>query len=130
MLYWAEGKKNRNRVQLVNSDTDLVRFFRHFLQSSFDLGPERFRLTLNFYSGNGVSTGEIERHWLDALDLPRSVLNKHTVNAFPTSSSGQRKHRLPYGVCTLAVTRSTYIVQHIYGAIQEYIGSAEPRWLD
>jgi hypothetical protein len=73
---------------------------------------------------------EIEGRWLNALDLPRSTLTKHTINALPTSSSGRKKNRLPYGVCTLTVTRSTHLVQHIYGAIQEYIGSDEPRWLD
>jgi len=130
MLYWAEGKKNRNRVQLVNSDMDMVRFFCRFLRTCFDLGPEEFRVALNFYTGNGISIQEIERRWLAALDLPHSSLNKHTINAFPTSSSGRKKNRLPYGVCTLTVTRSTRIVQHICGAIQEYVGSDEPRWLD
>jgi hypothetical protein len=28
------------------------------------------------------------------------------------------------------VMKSTRIVQHIYGAIQEYAGFEEPRWLD
>ncbi len=130
MLYWAEGKKNRNRVQLVNSDVHMVRFFCRFLRTCFDLGPEDFRVTLNFYTGNGIPTEAIERHWLGALDLPREALTKHTINALPTSSSGRKKNRLPYGVCTLAVKRSTRIVQHIYGAIQEYAGFEEPRWLD
>ncbi|MGH2992055.1 MAG: hypothetical protein ACRDL1_00760 [Solirubrobacterales bacterium] len=128
--YWAEGTKDRNRVQLVNSGVDMVRFFCRFLRTCFDLGPDDFRLSLNFYSGNGVSTEEIERYWLEALELPRSALNKHIINALPTSSSGRKKNRLPYGVCMLTVKRSTHIVQHIYGAIQEYVGSDEPRWLD
>jgi hypothetical protein len=130
MLYWAEGKKSRNRVQLVNSDVDMVRFFCVFLRTCFGLRPDDFRVTLNFYSGNAVRIEEIEGRWLNALDLPRSTLTKHTINALPTSSSGRKKNRLPYGVCTLTVTRSTHLVQHIYGAIQEYAGIDQPRWLD
>ena len=42
------------------------------------------------------------------------------LNHFPTSSSGKKRNRLPYGVCTLSVARSTRLVQHIYGAIQQY----------
>jgi hypothetical protein len=57
-------------------------------------------------------------------------LRKHTLNHLPTSSSGGKKNKLPYGVCALRVLRSTRIVQHIYGAIQEYAGFEEPRWLD
>jgi hypothetical protein len=33
-------------------------------------------------------------------------------------------------VCTLTVAKSTHLVQHIYGAIQEYARFEEPRWLD
>jgi hypothetical protein len=48
---------------------------------------------------------------------------------FPTSSSGRKTNKLPYGVCTLSIY-DTRIAQHIYGAIQEYAGFEEPRWLD
>jgi hypothetical protein len=41
-----------------------------------------------------------------------------------------RRNKLPYGVCSIRVRRSTRILQHIYGAIQEYAGFDEPRWLD
>ncbi|MGH2990232.1 MAG: hypothetical protein ACRDMA_10280, partial [Solirubrobacterales bacterium] len=130
MLYWAEGTKNRNRAQLVNSDVEMVRFFCSFLRRCFGVQPEDFRVSLNFYTGNGVSPAEIERHWLEALDPPPSVLTKHIVDSLPTSSSGRRTNRLPYGVCKVTVRRSVGIIQHIYGAIQEYVGSDKPRWLD
>lgn len=69
------------------------------------------------------------QHWLGALDLDRSCLRAHTINHFPTSSSGKKRNRLPYGVCFIAV-HSTRLVQHIFGAIQEYAGFEEPRWVD
>lgn len=40
-----------------------------------------------------------------------------------------RGHVLPYGTARLAV-HSTFIVQSIYGAIQEYACVARPEWLD
>ena len=129
MLYWAEGSKSRNSVQLSNSDVHLLRFFRHFLSTCFDVRAERFRVALHVYLGNGLEVQEIERYWLGHLDLPSSCLRRHQVNPLPTSSSGRKKNRLPYGVCRLTV-HDTRIVQHIYGAIQEYAGFDEPRWLD
>ncbi len=51
------------------------------------------------------------------------------LNHMPTSSSGRAKNKLPYGVVRLSVHR-TSMVQQIYGAIQEYAGFEEPRWLD
>ncbi len=129
MLYWAEGSKERNSVVFANSDANMLRFFISFLRVCFQLPDDVFTVRLNFYRGNGRSTEEIEDHWLRALDLPRSSLRKHMVDHFPTSSSGMRRNRLPFGVCTLRVN-DTRIAQHIYGAIQEYAGFDEPMWLD
>jgi hypothetical protein len=130
MLYWAEGSKERNCATLVNSDRELVRFFIRFLRECLHVRPEELTVRLNVYTTNGLSLSRIEEHWLAALDLPRSCLRKHQLNHQPTSSSGRKHNKLPYGVCTLRVRCSTRLVQHIYGAIQEYAGFEEPRWLD
>ena len=129
MLYWAEGAKSRNTVKICNSDPHMLVFFRRFLTEGLMVDPAQLRLSLHVYLGNGLSVREIERYWLNRLDLPRSCLRKHAINPLPTSSSGRKKHKLPYGVATLTL-HSTEVVQHIYGAIQEYAGFDEPRWLD
>ena len=51
------------------------------------------------------------------------------LNHTPTSSSGRAKNKLPYGVVRLSV-HQTRMVQHLYGAIQDYAGFEEPAWLD
>lgn len=49
---------------------------------------------------------------------------------FANSDPGiRRKNKLPYGVCTVQVC-STELVQHVFGAIQEYSGFDNPAWLD
>jgi hypothetical protein len=107
----------------------MMRFFGRFLRECLDVVPARFRIRLNVYLGNGLSLVEIEDYWLNALEAPRSCLRGHTLNSYPTSSSG-RKKSLPHGCCHLRVTKGTPLVQHIYGAIQEYGRFEEPRWLD
>ncbi|MDQ3728758.1 MAG: hypothetical protein M3355_04140, partial [Actinomycetota bacterium] len=129
MLYWAEGAKERNRVTFANSDANMVRVFAAFLRESLRVPNEDFTVRLNVYLGNGLSIEEVEKCWLRNLDLPRSCLRGHQVDHFPTSSSGKKVNRLPYGVCALRVKRSTWIVQHIFGAIQEYAGFEEANWL-
>jgi hypothetical protein len=130
MLYWAEGSKSRNQVIFANSDPFMLRFFSRFLRESVGVPASDFRIRLNVYLNNGLELVEIEEHWLAAIGAPRSSLRGHTLNHFPTSSSGRGHRRLPHGVCTLKVARSTWLVQHIYGAIQEYGRFEEPRWLD
>jgi hypothetical protein len=100
MLFWAEGSKNRNTVCLTNSDADLVRFFCGFLRRFFEVPSHDFTVRLHVYLGNGLTVSEIEDSWLRCLELPRTVLRKHAINVLPTSSSGRKKNKLPYGVCT------------------------------
>lgn len=129
MLYWAEGSKSRNAAKLANSDAELVRLFRRFLTESLSVPAADITVRINVYLNNGLTIGEIETYWLDLLGLDRGCLRKHAIDSMPTSSRGRRTNRLPYGVCTVSVY-STRIVQHIFGAIQEYAGFDQPRWLD
>jgi hypothetical protein len=129
MLYWAEGAKARNTVKFVNSDPQMVWFFRRFLTEALAVEVDKIAMSLNVYTTNGLTIEEIERYWLELLELPDTAVRKHTLNHLPTSSSGKAKNKLPFGVCALVVN-SSRAVQHIYGAIQEYGGFDEPAWLD
>jgi hypothetical protein len=102
--------------------------FVRFLRDCFGIPDED--LAVYVYTGNGLTIREIEDRWLDALDLPRAALRKHSINKRPAPTSGVKKNKLPYGVARLDVARSTWLVQHIYGAIQEYGDFDEPQWLD
>jgi len=130
MLYWAEGAKSRNSLRLVNSDPSMMWMFVRFLRECFGLAAEDLTFTLNVYTDNGLTIGEIEAYWLELLGLSPGCARKHLTNHFPTSSSGTKRNKLPYGTCSLRVKRSTWLVQHIYGAIQEYSGIDQPQWLD
>ena len=130
MLYWAEGTKGRNRLSLANSDMNLMWLYRRFLSESLDVTVSRMTFRLHVYTGNGLSIRQVENRWLDVLELPRSCLRSHSVNRRPAATSGVKCNKLPYGVGTLSVLRSTPLVQHIYGAIQEYGGFDEAAWLN
>lgn len=128
MLYWAEGGKGRHSITFSNSDPRMVLLFRRFLTDCLGVAAEAITLSLNVYTNNGLPIEEIERHWLDLLGLSNGSVRKHMLNHMPTSSSGRARNKLPYGVCTLRV-HNTWMLQHIYGAIQEYGGFEEPAWL-
>lgn len=118
MLYWAEGDKSRNRCYFTNSDVNMMKLFIKFIREIFLVPDEKISISIKCYTNNGISIQEIEKYWLDILNLPNSSVRKHSINVVPSSSQKKRK-TLPYGTCTLRIN-STRIVQHIYGAIQEY----------
>jgi hypothetical protein len=129
VLYWAEGSKTRNSVKITNSDPEVLRFFVRFLRAYFDVPDERFRVTCNLFADHADKQYELEQFWLDQLELPRASLCKSVVNTYSKYSQKKRTNRLPYGTCRVSVSR-TAIVQHIFGAIQEYGGFERPEWLD
>jgi hypothetical protein len=129
MLYWGEGAKTRNKVIFTNSDADLVDCFVRFLRRCYEVDVDRVAFSVNCFLGNGLTLDEIEGWWLTRLALPRSCLRKAAVNRASSASKRRKGHVLPYGTARLAV-HSTFIVQSIYGAIQEYAGIDRPDWLD
>lgn len=70
---------------------------------------------------------QIEHCWLDLLTLDTANLRK--ANVWKPTSSQQKGRKLLYGVCDVNVY-NVEIAQHIFGAIQEYVGVDKPEWLD
>lgn len=62
------------------------------------------------------------------LGLPPACLRKSTVNRYSKYSQKKRRNKLPYGTCRL-LAYDTTVVQHIYGAIQEYGGFDREEWV-
>jgi hypothetical protein len=128
MLYWAEGAKDKNSAKLANTDKYLMKCWWDFLQQYFGLCHKDVTIHISCYLGNGHTVSDVESYWLTILALPKSCLRKTMVVTKHPMSTGRRKNKHPYGVCSLNVN-STKLVQKLFGAIQ-YIGKiSEPRWL-
>ena len=129
MLYWGEGTKTRNDVILANSDADLLALFVGFLRRYYALADDELVFSVNCFLNNGLTLDQIEAWWLDRLGLPRSSLRAAAVNSASSASKPRRHRVLLYGTGRLAV-HSTFVVQSIYGGIQEIAGIDRPEWLD
>lgn len=120
MLYWAEGSKSRNQCKFTNSDINMMKLFIKFLRECFQISNELIAITINCYTTNGLTKEEIENYWLSELQLDQSCLRKGQENNRPRSvTNAIRYNKLLYGICNITISRQA-IVQHIYGAIQEY----------
>jgi AcrR family transcriptional regulator len=129
MLYWAEGAKERNQLQFSNSDPVMARFFVYFLKRHFGLRGDEIRITCQLYADHLEKQVEIEQHWLDTLGLPRESLRKSVVNVYSKYSKRKRVGNLPFGTCRVVVSK-TWVIQTIFGAIQELGGFTREAWLE
>ena len=64
-----------------------------------------------------------------ALALPPKSLRKSVVNVYSKYSKRKRVGNLPFGTCRVVVSR-TWVVQTIFGAIQELGGFTREAWLE
>lgn len=128
MLYWAEGNKDRCRLGFSNSDVAMIKFFLRFLRERFYVSDDDIIIRINCYTNNNLLLSDIENYWLVELGLPKKCLKRSIVNAV-SKSSKRKRNTLPYGTCCLRVLKSVKIIQHIYGAIQEYGGFEKDAWL-
>ena len=124
MLYWSEGGKKKNSVYFVNSDPNMMQMFLRFLRDEMHVADEAMTIYIHCHSSEPDEMRRIESYWLDVLCLPPSSLRKTQVK----KGSEYSRKTLHNGVCGLMVN-STALIQHIYGAIQEYGGFSNPEWL-
>lgn len=124
MLYWAEGAKGKNTLNFVNSDTNMMRFYIRFLREELNVHNHEIALHIICHSNDILEVSRIEQFWLDLFQLPPSCLRKTVYKV----GSNSRHNILTNGVCSIRVYK-TELVQHVYGAIQEYAGFDYPEWL-
>lgn len=129
MLFWAEGSRQRNVVYFTNSDAAMARVFVRFLTDALDVDRSEIRISCNLFADHAERQLEVEQFWLSELGLPDSCLRRSTIDRYSKYSEKKRRNRLPHGTVRIAVN-STAVVQHVYGAIQEYGGFDRPEWLD
>ena len=130
MLYWAEGnrKNNKNVVDFVNCDIDLIKVFIQFLKKYYNVDNSDINIKIKYYDNNGLSKENIISYWDNVLKLNIDESNLKIIENLPKSSKGKRVGELPFGVCVVRVYR-TDILQSIYGAIQEYGNFINEKWL-
>ena len=128
MLYWGEGSKEKNNLEISNSDPFLLRFFIRFLTEIYNVDKNKIIIRVYVHLNNGIKLKEIEKYWLRILDLSKSSLRKTVLVKYSRSSKRTKIGKLPYGTCKLAVY-STELVHKVYGAIQEYAKFKRNDWL-
>jgi transcriptional regulator with XRE-family HTH domain len=129
MLYWGEGDKSRTNFGFVNSDPGMIRVMMRFLRECYSVEEDRFTLRILYHEYSKVSLKETENYWLNITGLKNSCLRAPIVR-MPVSSKKKKKNKLTYGVCTVRVSSSVALLQNIYGAIQEYSGEDNPKFIE
>lgn len=97
VLYWAEGSKTRNMLELTNSDPRTLRLFIRWVRRYVTPDP-RFVLHLHLHEGNDDRAARA--FWRRETGLPDARFHK---TFFKPAGTGHRKNHLKHGVCKIRV---------------------------
>lgn len=93
MLYYGEGAKTRNTVDLANSDPDILRLFLKFLRKICRVDEGRLRFYLYCFSDQNKL--ELVKFWCDSLKVSSSSFTKPYVRQARANATSRK---MPYGV--------------------------------
>ncbi|MEZ5176583.1 MAG: hypothetical protein R2823_10330 [Acidimicrobiia bacterium] len=101
VLYWAEGSKTRNMLDLANSDPAALRYFIRWVRRYLDEKAD-FKLGLHLHAGNDESAAK--RYWSTELGMEAAPFGKTFIKP---AGTGHRKNPLPHGVCRVRTRKAS-----------------------
>ena len=100
ILYWAEGAKTTRKLDLGNTDPEILRLFIAWVRRHHDPAVE-FSLALHLHEMNDERAAR--RFWEHELGLSTLTWQKTFVKP---KGTGHRRNHLPWGVCRVRPRRS------------------------
>lgn len=102
VLHWGEGSKSDRRLELSNSEPAALRLFMAWTRRFHD--PDAaFRAAINLHANNDEPGAR--QFWAEQLCLdPEQDFTKTFVKP---EGTGHRTKRIPHGVCSVRMLRST-----------------------
>jgi len=120
VLYWGEGSKTKNYLDLTNADPLALRFFVHWVRRYLD-AEATFVLSLHLHEGNHDSAAQ--EYWRQAVGLPEAEFTKTYIKPRGT---GHRKNHLEHGVCRVRTRNASnhwHRVMTWIDVVSEHLGS-------
>jgi len=117
IAYWCEGAKHRpwrrtDRVNFVNSDPGLIKFFLRFLDS---VGVERDRLHYRVLIHENADAQAAERFWIGVTGAVPEQFNKPTLKRHNPKTVRKNVGDDYHGCLVIDVLRSAKLYQRIVG---------------
>lgn len=124
MLYAGEGYKSKivsgQRVELANSDPDILRVFVSFLIKVCVVPKEKIKIRLMLYED--IDAQEAQKYWSEELDIPQNQFSRPFIKRSYRDLPFRHLRRSKYGTAHLNV-HDVRVFKKIMGwikAVYEY----------
>jgi hypothetical protein len=93
MLYWAEGNKTYNTVDLANSDEKMILLFLKMLRNIYRVDEKRLRVLVYCYANQNYQ--QLIKYWMKKLNLPKDQFIKPFVRR---DFQKDKINKMPHGL--------------------------------
>jgi arsenate reductase-like glutaredoxin family protein len=99
-LYLGEGAKLLQRVRIINSDPQVIKFAQLWLEKIFNVPRSNFSLTIHLYPDCDVNKSL--KYWSKLTSISLNQFRKPQID-LRLNKSGKKHRKLPYGTANLEV---------------------------
>ncbi len=100
-LYWGEGTKNREMIEIANSDPRLIALMMRFFREILEIPEDKFRCGLMLHPG--LDEAEAKDFWSRLTGIPLLQFNKTYIKP-PKSSTGKMHNILYRGTVKIRIS--------------------------
>jgi len=127
-LYWAEGSKEKTyrpsvRLEMANSDPEMVRFFMRWLRENIQVPDEQIILIVHLHRNHLHDLSKHTQFWLDVTGLTKANCGAPIIK---THNPKTKRHNIAEtyrGLATIRVRRSVSLNRHTQGLIYGIISA-------
>jgi transcriptional regulator with XRE-family HTH domain len=116
MLYLGEGDKTGNRVQIANTDPDVLQYFLSAVERLYQIGRSELTLRLHLVEAARLLENQMIQWWAEQLKCSHRQFQKTQYDQRSRSSQITDDY---HGVCTVTYN-DTYLYERLVGVYSAY----------
>ena len=109
MLYWAEGRKTSEQVEMANADPEMIRFMMKWFRKICNVDEHKFRIRINIHSL--LNKKQTEIYWSNVTEIPLTQFNKTIIKLTKLIGRKNPKYK---GTCSVIIS-DKYLFRKILG---------------
>lgn len=115
-LYWAEGSKKQRRVELCNSDPQMIKFFITWLVKIYQIPLNELRCHVGINIAHKFRENQVKNYWSKTTGIPLVNFNKTSLKLYPLRKKYEHfsDH---YGTLAVKIIKPARIYYKIMGQI-------------
>lgn len=115
-LYWSEGSKKNRRVELCNSDSNLIKGFIKWLNICYQIPLSEFHCYVGINEAHKEREKKVKKYWHNITGIPYSNFTKTSFKKYPLKKNYENFNE-HFGTLVVKVERSARIFYKILGKI-------------